>query len=72
VIVWDPALWGVYVKLQDPEVSVHGLLVNVPQPDEVNDAVPVGVPWPVTVTVHVVAVPTVTEPGVQVTEVVEG
>ena len=56
VIVWVPLplLVGMNLTLHDPAVSVHWPLdgVKVPDPEEVNVTVPVGVP-PVLLTVAV-------------------
>ena len=74
VTLTPPALVVATVTLQVPETSVHGLpeTVALPAPEEVvalKATVPAGVPYPVTVAVHVLEEPTVT--GLpQVTKVV--
>ena len=75
-MVWVPlpTLVGVYVTLQDPLESAHVVELKVPEPDDENVTVPVGVtfvPLAVsdTVTVHVVRTLTLTEDGEQVTTV---
>ena len=57
---------------QVPPARVHVVELNVPDPEVENVTVPVGLPLvPVTVAVHLDAVPTVSGFGLQVTEVVD-
>ena len=63
--------FGVNVTLQVPELSVHEFVLNEPDPPvEVRDTVPVG-DEPVTETVTVVGLLTLTDDGERVTLVVD-
>ena len=71
-MVCDPVALGVYVTLQDPLERVQVVELKEPEPEAEKVMVPVGVPYPDTVTVHAVGVPEVTVPGEQATVVVVG